>query len=375
MASSPMIAVTENSEVHYYNKEEVIKKMKFNGATAREVSLRKALQKCPVVLGSRKEIVEKNKIGLIYPLTKDFELPENTKNNYESLFKKCIYILAVLEKGGIAHLDFLPSNLCYHDGKLLVRDFGNSYIFSDRQGFLHTGRYPRIQIRAPEFIEFPERPDDDVDSKNRILGSFFDQRADIWSLACWMYMWLEGVWPVNDINDYYLISSKHLFLKYGKIGSYIDEILTNPDRPWPSQICQEMSISIPSFELNLPLIPFFHPQIQETSTLDSDYPQIEIADQLVWILSAAQRLNVVATVKEIIPLFLDDEDWMPETIELFKKLDFQLYTENLLRTFVGFVFKEQYYDLLRSPGDFQDSNVANQMQKILQEKQLSNYTV
>jgi serine/threonine protein kinase len=382
MASA--IAITENSEVYPYNKGEVIKKMKFNGATAREVSLSKALQNCPVSLNPRKEVLDGGKIGLIYPLTKDFSLEEN--KDYEDVFMRCIQILAVLEKSGIAHLDFLPDNLCYHGGEILVRDFGNAYLFSNRQGFVHTGRYPRIQICAPEFQNFPEPkdyetfiPEVQIQDPNDLFyepqnGSYFDQRADVWSLGCWMYLWFEGFWPVNHPSDYFVIKTKNL-QKYGKVGSYVADILTSSNRPWASQICQELSIIVPSFELVLPKTLFLHKVLTDTSTLESDFPQIEINDQMVWILTAAQRSEEEFSIKDIISLFLNDESWDPKTIKIFEKLNFQIYTNNLLKSSLGFPYRKKYYDLLKSPGEFQDSNIAMQMERIIQDKQLSNYVI
>ena len=96
---------------------------------------------------------------------------------------------------------------------------------------------------------------------------------------------------------------------------------------------------------------------------------------MVWILTAAQRSEEEFSIKDIISLFLNDESWDPKTIKIFEKLNFQIYTNNLLKSSLGFPYRKKYYDLLKSPGEFQDSNIAMQMERIIQDKQLSNYVI
>ncbi len=206
---------TENSKIYYYgaSDDEIIKIMPYSATSAREISFNKALKGAlkeqtksyperekedPVFLLPRKDIrIGKDQIGLIYPFTE--ELSEEF--DVDDVWVRMISILALLEKLQVVHLDFRPENLCLYNGRLLIRDFGNSYLLNAPTGFLPEYRFPAIQIRAPEFFDrevniLPNRPNQFLSSEfmtyyapelRAVLhGAEFDCRADLWSLASWM---------------------------------------------------------------------------------------------------------------------------------------------------------------------------------------------
>lgn len=366
------ISSTEKSVVYQYGENEVIKEMKLNSTTAREISFNKLLKDCPVVLHPRKEVVDNGKISLFFPLTKELQ-----EFNLELFFRRMILILATLEKSKIAHLDFRPENLCHYENEILVRDFDNAYFLTSYKGYLPKERFPMIQIGGPEFYyhynTFPRNQLLSGEFSNRypsqilesLSGAEFDERADVWSLASWIYRFLEGKWLVNHEGDFSKINISFLPKKYDKVGEYLYEILNSLDyqkRPWASQIAQELSIKIPTFSLSLPHSSLNFEKLTKAELPElwkTEFPGEDITNYYLWILLITQRSNF-SNPKNLLFLFLKNEQWSNDEVDIFIDLGKTIFTNNLITSFSMNSIRETYLEFLRNPGEFNSSDLNQQ---------------
>lgn len=339
MASSTIIYQTENATVFDNNNGTITKRMKYTASTFREISFNSLLEDVDHILHPIETIYHVNEVDIIYPKTQDLY---QAKLDYHTVYKQCIFILAILERLKIVHLDFRPENIGVIGDKLYLRDFGNAYLLRSDTGYISHFRYPVEQIRASEFVTF-EQDDASKDLRSFIFlqrtfepatvigqdklniihdlnGSQFDTRADIWSFACWFHQYLFGIWPRGSF-----FQKDELLQKYGIIGQELVTILDQTNyflRPSACDLALENDFDIPYVYLKFKDPVFKHEKLYHFSFADvvgKGYDNGEIISQYSDLLLFTQN-SPTSDVTKNIAFFTSTEPLSPNDVEIFRSI-------------------------------------------------------
>jgi len=220
-------------------------------------------------------------IKLIMPLV--FKVPLSLP--IDIFYTQCLKILTVLENINIVHLDFREENLGYDGNKIILLDFGNAVILRKNTLISYTN-YPPEYIRAPEI--------------NSLYISRIDSRVDLWSLGAIVY---------NRIHNYYPTLYNMNELENNKLHNDLKSILTI-NRPYASELALKWNINIKEGRVNLPN--------RMAKSINGSY-------LLKYHIERA--LSIEPNLDTVLKLYTDDNVLTTEDLNLFKKLDCQLFSE------------------------------------------------
>lgn len=278
------------------NGSNVIKSLPATSNALKELSVLKAIKHSQIIklIDYQVDLEMKLTMPLVSKIPTDLPI--------EKFYLQCLKILTVLENLKIVHLDFREENLGYDGEKIILLDFGNAVIMRETT-LISNENYPPEYVRAPEI--------------NSVYISKVDSRVDLWSLGALVY---------NRIYNYYPTLCNINQLSETKLNNDLRRILAL-NRPYASQLASQWNINLNEGQINLPFREAKHIDKQEFSKILSQTNDIDSTEAYLMKNHLERTLTIEPSLEKLLRLYASDDVLTIEDLNLFKKLDCQLFSK------------------------------------------------